>query len=200
MKSESIVGSDEVDTCGWSAVTTMVEIGTASESLAHFGKNAISATPEISNAIAIEPVPFRPTRRKVSNLVATFANVPGFCYQFHLRDDGILVNDVEESAELIHFVQFACKGSCKIESESINMHLGNQVTKTVHYQSKHGRHVRIESVACACVIVIVTGILKSERVVHRFIEMSKGCCRFELICLSYVIVRDIDYDYNACAM
>src|SRR5690606_22698888 len=113
---------------------------------------------------------------------------------------GILVNDVEESAELIHFVQFACKGSCKIESESINMHLGNPVTKTVHYQSKHGRHVRIECVACACVIVIVTGVIRSESVVHRIIDASKRDCRSEVISFSCVIVHDIEYDFNACAM
>ena len=44
---------------------------------------------------------------KVADLIAALAQIPGLGDQLHLRDDRVLMDDVEERPQLVDFVQFA---------------------------------------------------------------------------------------------
>jgi hypothetical protein len=46
-----------------------------------------------------------------------------------LRNDGVLVNDVEESAQLVHVVEGAGEGGGEIEAEAIDVHLLDPVSQ-----------------------------------------------------------------------
>ena len=51
--------------------------------------------------VAIPAVPLRPADGEVADLIAAFAQVPWLGDELDLRDDRVLVNDVEERAESI---------------------------------------------------------------------------------------------------
>src|SRR5215213_6801128 len=100
---ESIMCRNEIDACSRSAVIVFVEIRAACKAQCEFTKHTIGATPVIANAIPVFSVPFCPAGRKFSYLVSTFSNIPWFCDQLYLRDYGVLVNDVEERTQPVHF-------------------------------------------------------------------------------------------------
>jgi hypothetical protein len=131
---KAIVGGDEVDACCGSAVVAFVKIGASGESERKLSQHAVCTPPEVAHAVAVFSIPLSPAGREFSYLISAFANVPRFSYQFHLRDNRVLVNDIKESTETVHFMQFACKGGGKIKPETIYMHVQNPITEAVHHQ------------------------------------------------------------------
>ena len=120
---EAIVGGDEVDAGVGLAAVGGVEVGASREAVAQLGHLARVALPEAADGIAVLAVPFGPQHGKVAHLVAAFADIPGLGDELHLREDGVLVNDVEEGAQPVHFVELARECRCEVEAEAIDVHL-----------------------------------------------------------------------------
>ena len=99
-QSESIVGGDEIDAGVRPPAVMLVEIGGSSKPVRHFA-DAPSRLSRNADRVAIFSVPFRPERGKVADLIAAFANIPWLCDQLHLREDRVLMNDVEECMQRV---------------------------------------------------------------------------------------------------
>ena len=91
--------------------------------VANSAGHAAVALPEPAHAIAVLAVPLRPADGKVADLVAALAQVPRLGDELHLAEHGILVNDIEERAQLVHFVKLAGERAGQIEAEPIDMHV-----------------------------------------------------------------------------
>src|SRR4051794_23964103 len=100
---------DEVDAGVGLAAIALVEIAGACEALRQFRDQTAMAFPEAPNAVAVLAVPLAPEDREVPDLVTALAHIPRLGNQFYLRQNWILVNDVEEGAEAVDGMEFACK-------------------------------------------------------------------------------------------
>src|SRR5436305_4202701 len=106
----------KVDAGSRSTVIIFIKIRASGKPKCKFTEHAFSTTPIITNAIAVLTIPFHPSRRKFSNLVTTFSNVPGFGNQFYLRDHRVLVNDVEERTKPVYFMQLSGQCCCQVKA------------------------------------------------------------------------------------
>src|SRR5690606_22632955 len=120
-------GGDEVDAGVGSAAVVGVEVATAGQAVAELGGLAGVAAPEAPDRVAVAAVPFRPGHGEVADLVAAGADVPGLRDELHLGEHGVLVDDVEEGAEAVRFVQAAGEGGSKVEAEAVDVHLQDPV-------------------------------------------------------------------------
>ena len=103
---EAVVCGDEVDRRERAAAVGRVEVGRAGEARDEVG-HVLLAAPEVAHRVAVDPVPLRPEHREVADLVAARADVPRLGDQLHLRDDGVLVDRVEERGEPVDLVELA---------------------------------------------------------------------------------------------
>ena len=101
--------------------------------------HAAVALPESPHCVAILAVPLAPQHGKVADLVAAFAEIPRFGDELHLAEHWVLVNDVEERAQLVDFVQLAGQRAGQIEAEAIDVHLDDPVAQAVHDELQHAR-------------------------------------------------------------
>ena len=92
---EPVVGRDEVDRCDRPATVALVQIGRAGEALSELGDRGLAA-PEVADPIAVLGVPLSPEDREVADLVAAGPDVPRLGDQLYLREDRVLVDNVEE--------------------------------------------------------------------------------------------------------
>ena len=67
------------------------------------GDETLVASPEAPDDIAILSVPLGPAGRKVPELIAVRAEIPGFGNQLDLGQQRILLNDIKKSTEPIDF-------------------------------------------------------------------------------------------------
>ena len=80
---------------------------------------------------------------EVADLVAARAHVPRLGDQLHLREDRVLVDDVEEGAQLVDVVQLAGQGAGQIEAETVDVHLGHPVAQAVHDELQDARMLHV---------------------------------------------------------
>src|SRR5687768_12861172 len=83
IESKTIMCGHKIYARGGTTVITLIKIRTACEPGSELTKHAIGATPEIADAIPIQPIPFRPALRKFPHLVSASANIPRFGYQLY---------------------------------------------------------------------------------------------------------------------
>src|ERR1041384_279517 len=95
---------------------------------------AAGAAPETAHRVPIFPVPFRPLGGEVADLIAAFAEVPRLSNELHLRQDRVLVDDVEERPKLVHGVQLTSQRARQVEAESVDVHLAHPVAQRIHDQ------------------------------------------------------------------
>src|SRR5215207_562973 len=81
---EAVVCSHEVDAGEGLPPVRLVEVGGASEAIAHVGNPAVVTAPEVTRAIAVFSVPFGPAGGKSANVVAVLADIPWLRDQLHL--------------------------------------------------------------------------------------------------------------------
>ena len=84
---------------------------------------AAVALPEPPHRVAVLAVPLGPEHGEVADLVAARADVPRLGDQLHLREHRVLVDDVEERAELVDLVQLAGERAGQVEAEAVDVHL-----------------------------------------------------------------------------
>src|SRR6202012_4117863 len=110
---------NEIDACGGIPVIVFIKVGTAGKAFGKFSQHTIGPAPVIAHTIPVFAIPFSPARRKLTDLITSFAYVPGFGYQFHLRDNRVLVDDIKKSAQPVDVVQLAGQGSRQVEPEAV---------------------------------------------------------------------------------
>jgi hypothetical protein len=76
------------------------------------------------------------------------------------------VDDVEERAEPIDFVQLARERARQVEAEPVDVHLEHPVAQAVHDQLQHLRALHVQRVAAAGEIHVVARIVGDEPVVR----------------------------------
>ena len=96
--------------------------------VANSRRHAAVAFPEAADAVAVLAVPLRPQHGKVADLVAAFAEVPRLGDQLHLAEHRVLMDDVEERAQLVDFVQLAGERAGQIEAEAVDVHVRSPST------------------------------------------------------------------------
>ena len=95
---EAVVRGDEVDRRERPPAVGLVEVAGAREPRGEVGDFRLAA-PEVAHRVAVDAVPLRPEHGEVADLVPARADVPRLGDELHLREHGVLVDDVEERAE-----------------------------------------------------------------------------------------------------
>src|ERR1035438_2351940 len=106
------MGSDEVDARRGRAPGALIQIRAAGQARGDFRVKAHVALPELSYRVAIFAVPLHPTDRKVAHLIAAVAQVPGLRNQFGRSERRILIDGIEEGAELIDILELTGERGC----------------------------------------------------------------------------------------
>ena len=105
VEGEAVVGGDEVDRRVRAAPVVLVEIARAGQAVAHLRQAGLVAVPEVAHRVAELAVPLGPQHREVAHLVAALADVPRLGDQLHVREDRVLVDQVEERAQPVDLVE-----------------------------------------------------------------------------------------------
>ncbi len=69
-------------------------------------------------------------RREPADLVATFPDVPRFGDQLDLRDDRILLDQIEKGGEPVHIMELPGQRRGQVEPEPVHMHVQDPVPRT----------------------------------------------------------------------
>ena len=194
---EAVVGGDEVDAGVRLASGAGIEVGRAAEPIGELGRLAADPLPEAAHAVAVLAVPLRPADREVADLVAAGTDVPRLGDQLHLADDRVLVDDVEEAAELVDVVQLARQRRGEVEAEAVDVHLGDPVAQRVHDQLEHPRAGGVERVAGPGVVDVVAPGRRVEPVVGGVVDAAEAERRAEVVALAGVVVDDVEDDLDA---
>ena len=128
---EAVVRGDEVDRRERIASVVGVEVGRAGEPLRELADVRLSA-PEVAHRVAVLPVPLGPEDGEVPDLVAARADVPRLGDELDLREDGILVDDVEERREPVNVVELARERRGEVEAKPVDVALEDEVPQRVH--------------------------------------------------------------------
>ena len=169
----------------------LVEIAAAAQSRGKLGCRVTVASPEASNAVAILAVPFGPLHRKVADLIAVVPDIPRLGDQLHLRQDRVLMQDVEEPAEPVEVERLAAECCREIKTKPIDVHLAHPVTQAVGHELQDSRRLHVQRVAAAGHIVIVTRITRHQAVVRGIVHSLERQRRAKLIPFACVVVDDI---------
>src|SRR4051794_6128580 len=118
-------------------------------------KIAAMATPVIAHMIPEFCVPLGPERRKIAKLIAARARVPEFSDEFDLAHDGVLLNDIEKRRHSIDIVNASSQGRCRVETESVDVHFRDPISKRIHHQLQTKRMPDVEAVTRTRVVLVI---------------------------------------------
>src|SRR5205823_850590 len=104
---EPVVRGNEIDARVRTPAAVLIQIRAAREPICDLADPPFIAFPKPSDLIAILSIPLRPEHREIPDLVTAFAHVPRLSDQLHLREDRVLVNDLEKGVELVHALVIA---------------------------------------------------------------------------------------------
>src|SRR5947209_18352002 len=121
-KGEAVVCGDKIYTGIRAPAVSLVKIARSCNAVRKFADQASIALPIGAHCIAITIVPLGPSSRKLADLIPSFAQVPWLCNELRLRKNGVLLDDVQESTQSIHFVE--CQRQCgrQIKAEPVHTH------------------------------------------------------------------------------
>src|SRR5215469_3502619 len=102
---------DKIQAGAGHATGLLIKIAATRQTCGQLRDGTTVAFPKAPQAIAIRTVPLGPEHRKVANLITARAEVPGLSDQLHLRDHGVLVDDVEKGTKSIDLKQLAGQGA-----------------------------------------------------------------------------------------
>src|SRR5262245_2333471 len=198
-QSESLVGGHKVYTRVRTTSASAIEITTAGQTHSETSDQATVSFPKTSHSVAIFGVPFGPQNGKVSNLIAAFAQVPGFRDELHLRQHRVLMYNVKESSQPIHRMELPRQCGCQIEAKSIDMHVERPVTQAVHNQLQSMWVCHVQRIAASGVIHIVAAVVR-QTIVRGVIDSAKAQGGSELVSFAGVVVNNIDDDFDPLTM
>ena len=173
LEREAVMSGDEVDARRRRTPRGLVKIRAAREARGNLAVQAHIALPELAHRVAVLAVPLHPAQRKVADLIAALAEVPGLGDELRGRERGILIDRVEERPQLVHVLQRAGERRGQIETEPVHVHLGHPVPKAVHEQLNRVRGDHVERVAAAGEVHVVALIVRQGAVVGEIVDAAK---------------------------
>jgi hypothetical protein len=194
---EAVVGGDEVDRGDRAAAVVLVEVARAGQPGRELGDRRVLAAPEVAHAVAVLAVPLGPQRREVADLVAALADVPRLGDELDLRDDRVLLHEVEERGEPVDLVELAGQRRGEVEAEAVDVHLGDPVAQRVHDHLQHVRVPHEQRVAGARGVHVVAAVAVDEPVVGGVVDAAERQRRAEVVALGRVVVDDVEDDLDA---
>src|SRR5580698_11605834 len=99
------MAGDEVDRGDGAPAVLLVQVAGSGQPVGELRQRRGLAPPEVPDRVAVLPVPLRPQRREVADLVAAVAYVPGFRDELDLGYHRILLDEVEERRQPVHLVE-----------------------------------------------------------------------------------------------
>ena len=93
---EAVVRRDEVDARVRATTVVLIQVRRPREAVRELAQRLFAAAPVVAEGVAILPVPLRPLRREVADLVPTLADVPRLGDELHGTDDRVLLDEIEE--------------------------------------------------------------------------------------------------------
>src|SRR5947208_9691233 len=132
------------------------------------------ASPEDANGVEELPVPFGPQHGEVSYLIATLTDVPRLGDQLHARDDGVLMDEVEERAQAVDLVEPSGQRRGEVEAEPVDVHLRHPIAEAVHDEAQHLWMPRVQRVACARVVDVPAPVALVEAVVRGVVDAAQA--------------------------
>jgi hypothetical protein len=170
---EAIVTGDEVDRSRGPSGVGHVEVGRAGETLPELGESGVLSSPEIAHGVAIIGVPFRPLRWETPHLIAPLADIPRLGDELDPREHRILVNDVEEGGQPVHFVELSRERRSEVEAEAVDVHFRHPVSEAVHDQLQHMGVAHVERVPAAGEVEVVPRVLIDQAVVGLVVDTAE---------------------------
>ena len=82
-----------------------------------------------------------------------------------LADHRVLMDQVEESGELVDLVELAGETGREVEAETVHVHFQHPVAQGVHHQLQGLGIAHIEGVAGARRVVVKAGVTRVEAVI-----------------------------------
>src|SRR5690606_19473650 len=129
---ETVVRGDEVDRGDRLAPGVGVEVGRAGDAGGELPQCCRLPAPEVAHGVPVAAVPLGPQRGEATDLVAALAQVPRLGDELDLGDHRVLLDDVEEGGEPVDLVQLAGERGGQVETEAVDVHLGDPVPQRVH--------------------------------------------------------------------
>src|SRR6185437_512076 len=197
---EAVMRGDEVDAGGRVTHVVLIKIAAAGEAVAELSELAFVAFPVAADGITVAAVPFGPEGGELAHLVTAIADVPGFGDQLDLRDQRVLIDDVEERRQAIDLMQFARERGGEIEAETIDVHFRDPVTEAVHDQLEDLRMADVQGVAGARVIHVIARLVLHEAIVSGVVDAFETESRPEVVAFGGVVVDHVENDFDAGAM
>ena len=155
------------------------------------------ALPVLAHGVAVFTVPFHPAGRKITDLIPALAQIPRFGDQFGRGDGRILIDRVEESAQLVYVLQFAGERGSQIEAKPIDVHLRDPVAQAVHHELYRMRVHHVERVAATGIIHVMARVARHGSVVSEIVDAAERQGRPRMIAFGRVVVNHVQYDLDA---
>ena len=191
---EAVVRGHEVDAGVRATAALLVEIAAARQPRRQLRDDPVVPAPEAAHGVAVLAVPLRPLGGEVADLIAAFAEIPRLGDELDLRQHRVLVNDVEERAELVDGVQLARERARQVEAEAVDVHLEDPVAQAVHDELQDARAAHVERVAGAGEVLVVARVVRQQPVVGAVVDAAQRQRRPEVVALGGVVVDDVEDD------
>ena len=195
---EPVVGGHEVDAGGRRPAVRGVDVATACHPQGELAQQSFLTPPEVAHLVAVLPVPLGPSGRESAHLIAR--EVPRFRDELHRREDGILMDQVEERTVDVLVPGLPGERGRQVEAEPVDMHVSDPVPQGIHNEAKSGRMADIQAVPGTRRVEVVLPLPVDETVVRRIVEAFEGQCRPEMVAFGRVVVDHIENDLETGAM
>jgi hypothetical protein len=139
----------------------------------------------------------RSTAREVADLVAAGADVPRLGDELHLGHRRVLLDQVEERREPVDVVELPGQRRGEVESEAVDVHLGDPVAQRIHDQLQRLRRADVERVPGARVVHVVLLVVLDQPVVRGVVDALERQRGPEVVALGGVVVDDVEDDLDA---
>ena len=126
---EAVVGGDEVDAGPGAPAGGLVEVRAAGQAVGQLADGRALLAPVVPHGVAVAAVPLRPEHGEVPHLVPARAEVPRFGDELDLADHRVLVDQVEESRELVDLVELPGEAGREVEAEAVDVHFQHPVAQ-----------------------------------------------------------------------
>ena len=192
---EPVMRGDEIDAGVGAPPGPLVQVGAAGQPVGEIRQGVVSATPVVTDGVAVAPVPLRPQGREVAHLVAALADVPGLGDELDLAHHRVHLNEVEERGQAVDLVELAGQAGREVEPEAVHMHLGHPVAQRVDDQLQHVRVPHVQRVPGAGGVEVVAPAV-GKPVVRAVVDPFERQHRAEVIALRGVVVDDVEDDLD----
>ena len=196
---EAVVGGDEVDRRERVAPVGLVQVAGAGKARREVADAGLPA-PEVAHDVAVDAVPLRPLHGEVADLVAAGPDVPGLGDELDLREDGVLVDRVEERRQAVDVVELARQGAGQVEAEPVDVALDDPVAQRVHDQPQRARVDDVERVAGAREVHVEALVVGDEAVVGLVVDALEAEHRAQVVALGGVVVDHVEDHLDALAV